>query len=179
MGSKVIGKITGTIAFAGPPGVLEFAAMDEITRIRKRGHRQSIDDARIPAAVIEVEMRVHDDINLLGLKAARSQLREQPRRALKGVDLAFFRVPFISGSGFHQNPLRRCANEQRIHGQRDAILVVGRRDALPHGTRNDAKHRSSIEAKGSVSEDVKFDGAEFHLSARDVPARANNSRTAA
>ena len=68
-GLEIFGEIAGAIAFGGRLGVLEFAAMHDIARIRKHRHGLPIHDARVPAAMIEVQMRVHHDIDLLGRHA--------------------------------------------------------------------------------------------------------------
>src|SRR5207302_2689011 len=125
-------------------------------------HSLAVDDARIPSAMVEMQMRVHDDIDLLRLESARGKLRRQSRRAFKCINVAALVVPFIARSGFHQDPLRCRANQQRIHRQRDAIALVGSHDAFPHGLRDDAKHGAAVETERAIIEDMKFDGAEFH-----------------
>ena len=82
-------------------GVFEFAAMDEVACVRERRHRLVVDDARIPSAMVEMQMRVHDDIDLLRLESAGGKLRRQSGRAFKCINVAAFVVPFIARSGFH------------------------------------------------------------------------------
>jgi hypothetical protein len=75
-GLEIVGDVADAIALGGMAGVFEFAAMHEVARVGKRGHGLAVDDARIPSAMIEMQMRVDDDVDLLGFEPARGQLRE-------------------------------------------------------------------------------------------------------
>ena len=55
------------------------------------------------------------------------------------------------------------ADEERIHGQRDPIAIVGRSNALPHRAWNHAEHASTIETEGAVSQNVKFQITQLHV----------------
>ncbi len=162
MGSKFSAEIAGAVALGGILGVLEFGALDVIARVRKCGHKFAIDDSRVPSAMIEMQVRVDDDIDFLGPDATGGELIRQARRAFEGVDVAALGVPFIACAGFDQDPLPCRANQQRIHRAGECDCDRRRATALPHGFRNDAEHRAAIEAERAVGENVKFEVAEFH-----------------
>ena len=87
-GHEIFGKIAGAVAIGGTSGVLEFAALDEVTRIWKCRARFAVYDARVPSAMIEMEVRIDDDIDFFGGERLGDKFVEQPRRAFEGIDVA-------------------------------------------------------------------------------------------
>jgi hypothetical protein len=51
--------------------VLKFAALHDVARVRKNGDGFSVHDARIPAAMVEVQVGVDNDVDFLGRNAVR------------------------------------------------------------------------------------------------------------
>ena len=129
--------------------------------------------------MIEVQMRVDHDVNFFRRYAVRHKLFRQPRRPFKRINVRALRVPLVSRSGFHQNPLSRRANQQRIHGHQDAVARIGGRSFLPHRLGDHAEHRAAIQPERAVRQQPKFQVAKFHALFRAPSARASNSRTAA
>src|SRR6266853_3253255 len=107
-------------------------------------------------------MCVDDDIDFFRGNAARDEFLRKPRRGVEGIDLSALCVPLVSCTSLQQNPLPCRANQQRIHRHQDPIAAVGRRNALPHGFRDYAKHRAAIEPERSVGNQPEFEVAEFH-----------------
>ena len=129
--------------------------------------------------MIEMKMRVDDDVDLFGRNAVRHQLFRKPGRPVKRINVRALRVPLVARAGFDQNPLPRRADQQRIHGHEDAIARVGRRNFLPHRLGDHAEHRAAVETERAVREQPEFEVAQFHALFRAPSARASNSRTAA
>ncbi len=71
---EVFGKVAGAVAVRGRFGVLEFVALHDVARIREDGQRFPVHDARVPAAMIEVQMRVDHNVDLFGRNAVRHKL---------------------------------------------------------------------------------------------------------
>ena len=158
---EIVGEIAGAIAFGGMARVFELAAMDHVTGVGKRGHGLAIDDAGVPSAMVEMQVGIYHEIDLLGPHAVCREMFRQAR-ALEGVNILALRVPFIACARLDQHPLPCCANQERIHGQRDAVAIVGGDRALPHGLGNDAEHGAAVEPERAVVQDVKFEVAKFH-----------------
>ena len=102
------------------------------TRVRKSGHELAVDHTRVPAAVIEMQMRVHDDVDLLrrALRAAARLLQRGASRPAHKCRASWRRIcrPRRSRPG---SVLPPAADQQRIHAQPDAIALVRRRNASP------------------------------------------------
>src|SRR6266702_5955298 len=110
---------------------------------------------RVPAAVVEVEMRVDNYVDLLHLDSCSSKRRGQ--KLLVAVDLAHLRRLLVADPGLNQHRLLPGAHDNSVEPQQDAVLVVGRGALLPERLWHHAKHGSSIEAVGAIGADGKFE----------------------
>ncbi len=66
-GHEIIWEIAGAIAFGWRAGVLKFLALHKVSRVWKRRHGNTVHDARVPSAMIEMQMGIDDDVDLFGL----------------------------------------------------------------------------------------------------------------
>src|SRR5260221_253966 len=154
-------------------------------RVGKQRQGLTIHDARVPAAMIKVQMSIDDDIDFFRGNAARDKFIWKPWRCIEGINLCALGVPFVACARLDQNPLSRRANQQRIHGHENAIAGIRGRDALPHGLWYHSKHCTAIEPESSIRNQPEFQITKFHslvpilvCTVRERPARASNSCTA-
>src|ERR1700751_4428787 len=103
--------------------MLEFAALDHVSRISECGNHFVIYDAGVTAAVVEMEMRVDDDVDIVGMVPVVAETLDQIR-AIERVDVAKFVVMLVASAGLDQDALASGVNEDRIHHHRDAIARV-------------------------------------------------------
>ena len=101
-GREIFPQIAGAIALGGMHGVVEFALLDNILSVRKGGDDFVAFDARVSAAMVEVEMRVDDDINVARLEAVVAQSGGKARLA-EAVDVAELGVHFTAGARLDEN----------------------------------------------------------------------------
>ena len=69
-------EITGAVAFVRVQRVLVFAFLHEILRVRESWHRFVFLDARVSAAMVKVQVRVDDNIDVLRRYAVVAQARQ-------------------------------------------------------------------------------------------------------
>ena len=127
--------------------------------------------------MIEMQMRVDDDVDVVGMVPIMAETFEQIR-AFERVDVAKFVVVLVAGAGFDQDALAARVDEKRIHRHRDAIPRIRRSFLLPHRLGNHAEHRAAVESEAAGFDDVKFQFAQLQRLA-PIPARARISFTAA
>ena len=114
-------------------GMVEFAALHLVSGIREHRDRFLVHHARIPSAMVEVEVSIDDDVDLF-----RAGRRGSPN-GLAGAAVRRFRkcpalrVPFVPAPVSTRIHLP-AADQQRVHGHEDAIALVGRSFFLPHGS---------------------------------------------
>src|SRR5216683_4758540 len=110
---------------------------------------------RVPAAVVEVEMRVDDDVHLIRLNSGRSERRRQ--KLLVAVDLAHLCWLLVADPGLNQHRLLPGAHDNGVEPQQDAVLVVGWGALLPERLWHYAKHGSAVEVVGAIGADGQFE----------------------
>ena len=111
------------------------------------------------AGMVEVQVRQHDDVDLLVAETGRLQVRQQH---VIGFDhakaLPQLRLEEGTDAGFEQHRLAvERAGQQRAASELDAVAFVRRRPLLPHRPRRVAEHRATVELLR-----VAEDGPEFH-----------------
>ena len=161
-GLEIFRDIAGAIAIGGIARVFEFAA-----RGRYNGRwgmwaqpcRRST--ARVPAAMVEVQMGVDDDIDFLGPNAIARLADRGGAGAFEGVDVAALGVPFIARAGLDEDPLPCRANQQQFMARRMRLRSSAGRRA-PTGLGDDAEHGAAVEAERAVGRGGEFEVAEFH-----------------
>src|SRR6188472_620966 len=98
--------------------------------------------------MVKVKMRVDDDRDVLGPRVG--YFKERVGKRLLPVDaihLGLFVAPFFTYTGFDQYSLIGRLDKQAIHVQTDTIEFVGRANPFPKNTRDDAKHRPSVQSE--------------------------------
>ncbi len=92
--------------------VVEFALLRIIRRVGKRRLGLAVDVVCVPAAVIEVQVRVNHDVDFVGRNARGLEALHQ--RRLVFVDLARLLVQLGTNAGLDQHGLFSVADEQRV-----------------------------------------------------------------
>ena len=99
------------------------------------------------ARVIEVQVREHHHIDVLGANADRRERFDQHVMRLDdAVALAQLRIEERADPGLEQDRLAAIAHDQATACERDAVLFIGRDPALPHRLRSVPEHRAAVEA---------------------------------
>ena len=121
------------------------------------------------AGVIEVHVREHDDIDLLGRDVQRGERVEQHVTIFDDAEaLAHRGLEERADAGLEQHGASAVlAHEQRAAGEVDAILLVGRAPALPHRARRVAEHRPAVEPLR-----VAGDRMQLHIDGLTTPLRS-------
>src|SRR5207245_8859820 len=113
---------------------------------KSRRHRALLPH-RVPAAMIEVQMGIDDDVDVLRTHAAGRKIVEQLRRL--AVNLHHLFRQLVADPSLDENVLFAGANEQRIEPGDDEIFLIRDQLARPHDLGHDSEERSSVERIGS------------------------------
>jgi hypothetical protein len=140
--------------------VLKFAALDDVTSMRVGGQHFIAVKIGIASAVIEVQVRVDDDVNFVSGEAKIEKTGIEQRRA-ETIDLAEFGAEFVTGSGFDEDVFAAGANEKAIHGKLNAVARVGGTLLFPERLGNDAEHGAAIQPNVAGIQYVELEFAEF------------------
>src|SRR5487761_396463 len=163
---------TGAVALRRLFCRLQVFLLHEVTRFRKRRARFTIHNSRIPTAMIEMQMRVDDEVDVFRSYSVRGKLVRKSRRTLEGINLPALLVPFVTRTRFHQIGLSRRAYKQAIHREQNPVPLVGARLLFPHRLWYHAKHRAAVEAQRPVIQHQKF---QVPQSQRVAPNSARSS----
>src|SRR5207245_252426 len=109
----------------------------------------------VPAAVVEVQVRVDDDVYFLGTNASSGERGRQ--QLLVGVDLAHLGGLLVADAGLDDHGVFAGADDDGVEAEQDAVLVVGRDALLPQGLGHDAEHGSAVEQVGAVGADGQLE----------------------
>ncbi len=117
--------------------------------------------------MIEMEMSVDNDANAfrVNFKGAQRFTQGAPPRNAK--HLGVFRRPLVADPGFNQYAFFASINENAIHVQPDAVLLIRRTNVRPKRARNNAEHRPSVEAKLCVGNNLHPIIAKLHFAIAD------------
>ena len=161
-GREVVGVIGGVGPLVRVRRIEPFEALERVARARERGDERVTVAAGVAAGVVEVEMRVHDERDVLRLHAALRKLTEELRRALDPVDPAQLVAHFRARAGLDDDDVIRIADEHTVHVQFNAVQRIGDLLLLPEHLRDHAVHRAAVELERSVAEDVDLEPAQAH-----------------
>src|SRR6202167_1634639 len=151
----VIRKITRRIALVRTPRMLEFAALHHVTRIGVRRHHFVADYARVPAAMVEMQMRIDDDIDFRHVQSVLAQAVVQ-KRPVQSVNIPQLRRHFSARAGFDQNIFPAGPDQQAIQRQLDTIPRVGWRFLLPQNFRHHSEHGAAVQIHFPIYQNVKL-----------------------
>src|SRR5262249_39405061 len=147
-GIEVFALIRGADPLVVRAGELELAPLHDVTRVRKgRNDLTSRVGRRVAAGVVEVEMRVEDDIDVAG---------DEPRGAkdplggphLEAVDVALLVVPLRAGAVVDEDAPLPVVDEEDVHPEANAVPLVRRPELRPERLRDDPEHGAAVEPKG-------------------------------
>src|SRR5579863_7712979 len=124
-------------------GMLVLGLLDHVARTRERGNHFAAIGARVPAAVVKMEVRVHDHIDVFRFYAAIAKPLDK-MGAFESIDIPKLDVLFFADSGLYQDALSTGQNEEAIKFQANAIASIRLNFLLPQWLRNYAEHRSTV-----------------------------------
>src|SRR5690606_7334254 len=103
---------------------------------------------RVPARVIEVQVRVDDDVHVLRGEARVAQRILQSRRRpgiVQAVDLVELRALLGAEAAVHQHQRARRLDQQAAQGERDAVPLIRRDPPLPQRLGHHPEHRPAVQ----------------------------------
>src|SRR2546426_6567690 len=159
---EILLEVTRACSFIGPHRILVLAALHEVLGLRKRRHDLVVFAHGIPPAVIEVQVRVDDHVDVLMREAEPFQRAFERRFALDGEVVVKLRVHLRAESGIHQDVLPVRPDQQAIQPQLDAGLLISRTALLPPDLWNDPEHRTALPPKTPVRHRIDFKLSELH-----------------
>ena len=71
-----------------------------------------------------------------------------------------------------------CADDNAVGGEANAVLLVGRRLALPHEARNDAEHVAAVDSQAAAADEAQLDVADREWCAHYALSRSTSIATA-
>src|ERR1700733_13538438 len=117
--------------------------------------------AGIPAAMIEMQMRIHHNVDIGRSQTVLAQALIE-KGAIDAVNIAEPRVHLVARAGFDQYPPAARVNQQAVHRQRYAISRVSWRLLFPDRLRDHAEHGSAVEQHVAPVNDMEFEFAKLH-----------------
>src|SRR5262245_37353250 len=163
---KVLPSVAGFRTFVGVGGVFELPMLDHIPCFGEgRTHRSVIGPYRIATRVIEVKVRVDDEVNVFRVHAQTLQRCSQRRCTLHrehAVELCILLGP---ETGIDKNVFPMCPNEKSCDGQWDPVQLIHRTATLPQDFWHDAKHGSAVQCEPAVAQGINFECSKLHLTA--------------
>src|SRR5271170_486866 len=131
--------------------MLDLSAMRKVARVRKRRDNLAIGgEGCVPSAVVEVQMRVDDDIDFFERNPSRSERSRQLLLRIK--DFPYFGWKLVTDAGLDHHRMLPGPNHNGIQPKQYPVEFIGRRAPLPKGLGYDAKHRAAIQKIRSVAE---------------------------
>src|SRR5579863_3538130 len=107
--------------------VLPFAPPEEVSRLGKGGHPSTVDEPRIPAHVIEMQMRAQHIGDLPGREARAAQILE--KGVLHVAEHVEFTLPVVADAGVDHHGTALRAQHEALEGDDHA---AGRRCEVRH-----------------------------------------------
>ena len=112
--------------------------------------------------MVEVQVRIDDDVDILGFQVQLSEFTGESPGVIDSIDLVEFCVELIPDAGFHQNVMAARLDQQTSQAEADTIARVGGDSFLPQRLGNNREHLPAIEQETSIGNSVEVEGAEFH-----------------
>src|ERR1700720_437368 len=138
--------------------MLPLLLLHVIFRVREGCNNPIAAPHGIPAAVVEMQVRIDDDVDIFRRDSGGVQVVEQLGRLFEDLDQALRQ--FVAYASFDQNVLLAGAHEQRIQSRVEPVLLVGRNLLRPQGLGDDTKKGSAVEEVSSIGDNSKFEIAE-------------------
>src|ERR1017187_3380325 len=170
----VVRHIADPVALVLLMRVRQFALLDVVLRPRKRGYRLAVAIVRVPSAVIEVQVRVDDDIDLVRRHASFVETLHQPSLVL--VDRLSLLAQLRPDARFDQHGPLSVAHQQRVRSDGKHIARVGSNALFPKHLGHHAEHCSTVKLVSPVGEDRQFVVAHRQPMHNPSPSSANLDR---
>ena len=138
--------------------MLPLLLLHVILRSRKRRYHSIPALHRIPAAVVKMQMRIDDDVDIFRRDSGGVQVVEQLGRLFEDLDQAVRQ--FVADTSLDQDVFLAGAHEQRIQSRVEPVLLVRRALLRPHGFCNDSEEGPGVKEVGSIGDDCEFEIAE-------------------
>ena len=121
---------------------------DDVAGVRERERRRGavLPRGEHAARVVEVQVRQHDDVDLLRRDAEFLEAVEQHMAVLLHAEaLPQRRREEGADAGLEQDEAAAVVDQQAPAGEVDAVVLVGRRPPRPQRLRRVAEHRAPVE----------------------------------
>ena len=142
--------------------VLPFAAPRVIARLGKSGPHRGIGQDGVPAAVVEVEVRVDDDIHAFRIdRVAADYFRHRGRNGGEFHALARLLARLIACAGFHQDSVAASLDDVAVEGQPDAVFLIRLELFAPKSAGDDAEHCAAVPPVEARLHQGDFEIAQF------------------
>src|SRR2546425_10484091 len=159
---EILLEVTRTCPLVGPHRTLVLAALPEVLGFRTRRDDLVVFAHGIPPAVIEVQVRVDDHVDVLMREAEPFQRAFERRFALDGEVVVKLRVHLRAESGIHQDVLPVRPDQQAIQPELDAVLLISRTALLPQDLWDAPEHRAPIQPKPPIRHRIDFKLPQLH-----------------
>src|SRR5580700_1368685 len=148
----VVADVADGIALQLQMAVLHLAAMREVARVGEGGHHATLwRKRRVPAAVVEMQVRVDDDVDLFRTNAGRGKGMRQ--LFLCPINLAELRRKLVADPGLDGDGVLSRPHDDRVQPQQDSVLGISWRALLPQRLGHHAEHGAPVEQIPSVAQD--------------------------
>src|SRR5882672_7596120 len=159
---EVLGKVGRAGSLVRVRRVLPLLPSYEIMRARERGAHGAVLTLGGPAsAMIEMQVRVGDRGDVAGSHSDRGQVLDQRLGVLDREDVAEFRIVLRADARVHEHAPPVSFDEDAVHGELDAVSLIGGRDTVPEHLGDDAEHGAAIQAEPAAGEVVDLVGSDF------------------
>src|SRR5215467_975359 len=110
--------------------IVEFDASHQITGVAERRNPAAVGKNRVPAHMIDVEVRAKHRVDGVGRATGSSEVLQ--KRSLAGVPDGLSAVLLaITDTGVDDNPSGRRFDQERMDGHPDPSLLIGKVRAQP------------------------------------------------
>ncbi len=120
-GTETAFDVTRPVALGGRNGMFPFALLHAVSGARKRRHHPRPLAACVPAAVIEVKVRVNHNVDLFGSEAVLGQFGQQRCGLLDVVNLRELPIELVPNARFDDNIVSARANQQTNQTQSHTV----------------------------------------------------------
>src|SRR5207245_1132956 len=162
--AKEFRQIARSVTVVRMERVFPLSALHEVAGARKSRHESRPFTPGVPSAVVKVEVRVDDDMNVLGVESQLLKLHRQRRRVADAIEIGAFGVKFVADAGLNQDVSIAGSDEQARQAHPDAVSLVCRKWLLPERFGHHAENLAAIQGKSAVRNGPELECAEFHRS---------------
>ena len=112
-------------------------------------------------------MGIGEGGDVRGRHPDRGQVLDQGLGVLHREDVAEFRIVLGAHARIHEHALPVALDEEAVHGETDAVSVVGGRDAVPEHLGDDAEHGAAVQAEPAAGDEVDLVGSDVQICGRN------------